>query len=633
MEFFFTVAEHPHKRRVCLRDPSSGIDERDPGPGLLKDAAEPLLALPESAFSLLLLGDILADDSQPPGLRLVDVQLIPPPAPRLLQPSLHRDTRLRDLPVEGAGPLADRREDIKEPPPDQFLPAAAEEICRFLVQFEEPVVDGTALIVPDNLIEGVTLKHLLKEEAVLLLAPPEPLVCPHPLNSPAEPLGDGIDQGALFGEERPLIRPGMLMEVADLHPPGGPAVDDDRAFLPPGGLAEPSREILPVVESDPGDSILRVKPAGGEDGGDLLEDCIECYPGPLDDTGHGVEGRKFPNPVVQITSLHPEFLFRPPPVRDIVYDDDEPVVLGPVCPQLVIGVDIRAVDLAVHRRPGPRNPPAEVERNRTDRRDSRDEVFPGNLIPPAPESLFSLAVDLDDPEPGRFPGTPTDDLEQQPDVEHLVEEEAVLPFGGCRRRVCLRLPDGGSEHRGGRGDKIALLLPDGVVSLHDEVSDRPPPGDDRDGDPPAAGRRGPGHDPYRYPTGVLKPAGQEVGRSAEDLLNAGVALPDQPGDRKERPKLLHQSLQPLPAGDIKVDPGPEDDLPGGIPDRDAPARDGMVLPVRPEDAVVAAPGLTGRDSVLPCGEHRVHLLRMDVARPSGAPALLKRHPGKVEVGV
>ena len=131
-----------------------------------------------------------------------------------------------------------------------------------------------------------------------------------------------------------------------------------------------------------------------------------CYPRPLDDTGHGVEGRKFPNPVVQIASLHPEFLFRPPPVRDIVYDDDEPVVLWPVCPQLVVGVDIRAVDLAVHRRPGPRNPPAEVERNRTDRRDSRDEVFPGNLIPPAPESLFSLAVDLDDPEPGRFPEPP-----------------------------------------------------------------------------------------------------------------------------------------------------------------------------------------------------------------------------------
>jgi len=47
--------------------------------------------------------------------------------------------------------------------------------------------------------------HLFKEKTVLLLAPPESLVRPYPLNSPAEPLGDGIYQGTLFGEERSFI--------------------------------------------------------------------------------------------------------------------------------------------------------------------------------------------------------------------------------------------------------------------------------------------------------------------------------------------------------------------------------------------------------------------------------------------
>ena len=239
MQFVLVVAEHAHERRVHPHDPPLRVDERDPGPCLLEDPPEPPLALPEGEFSLLLPGDLLSRDDEHPGPRAVDVQVVPAPGLRLLQPPLSRNACLCNLPVDDAGPLADRREDIKEPPPDQFVAAAAEDGGSFLVQLDDAVIGGTSCIVRDHLIEGITLEHLLKEEAVLLLALPEGLVCPHPLNSPAEPLGDGIDQGAFFGKKRPFILLRLLVAVADLHPPRDPAVNDDRALLLPAGLHEP----------------------------------------------------------------------------------------------------------------------------------------------------------------------------------------------------------------------------------------------------------------------------------------------------------------------------------------------------------------------------------------------------------
>jgi len=59
IQFVLVVAEHTHERRVRLHNPPLRFDERDPGPRLLEDPPEPLLALPEGEFRSLLLGDIL----------------------------------------------------------------------------------------------------------------------------------------------------------------------------------------------------------------------------------------------------------------------------------------------------------------------------------------------------------------------------------------------------------------------------------------------------------------------------------------------------------------------------------------------------------------------------------------------
>ena len=245
------------------------------------------------------------------------MQVVPASGFRFLQPPPGRDARLRDLPVDGKGPLADRREYVEEPSPDQFVAATSEDGGGFLVQFGEAVIDGISCVVQDHFVERVTLEHLLKEEAVLLLAPSKALVGPHPLDDPPEPCRDGIDQGAFFEKERSLVLRRFFVKIADLHLSRDPAAYDDRALLLPAGLHEPGRAILPAVERDPGGSILRVEPAGGEDGDDLCEDLVDRYAGPFNDVVHGIEGRKLSHPAIKSDLLLPERLFCLPPVHNV----------------------------------------------------------------------------------------------------------------------------------------------------------------------------------------------------------------------------------------------------------------------------------------------------------------------------
>ena len=335
IQFVLIVAEHAHERRVRLHDPPVRVDERDPGARLLEDPPEPLFALPQGKFRLLLLGDLLTRDGQHSGPRPVDLQVVPPSGSRLLQPPLHRETGLCDLSVESTGTLADRREDIEESLPDQFFPAAVEYLGRFLVQLADTVIDRVPFVVPDNLVEGVTLEHPLKEKAVLLLAPPDILVRPHPLDDPAEPPGNGVDQAAFTDEKQRTVVFGPRVAVADLHPPGYPSLDDDRALLAPGALDKSGRPVFPAVDHDAGGGIFRMEPAGRKDDGNIAENLLDRVPRPLDDTAHGIQRRKFPHPVVQSDPLLPQHLFGPAPFRDVFRDDDEQVVLRPVHLQFV----------------------------------------------------------------------------------------------------------------------------------------------------------------------------------------------------------------------------------------------------------------------------------------------------------
>ena len=195
------------------------------------------------------------------------------------------------------------------------------------------------------------------------------------------------------------------------------------------------------------------------------------------------------------------------------------------------------------------------------------------------------------------------------------------------------------EHHGNGTDEGVLLRQERIVRPLRNPPDsfgflRNPPALDHDlpgctfsgiypgNNPSGSGNGGSGLYPHRHLSRVAEPAGQKGGRLPEDLVGIAAAF-DRAGDCGEGAEFPRLPAGFVPAGDVEIDPRPEDDPARGVPDRDSPARDGAILSIGAQNAIVAPPRNTGIATALPPGAHRLGVPRMEVARPHGIVAVFE----------